>query len=346
MSTPPRVSPRAGLRRGGASTPGTDADADAQAVEDLPQQVGSTDVEPSGGGEPEPVPASDDVQSPLQSAISVITTIGPPLTIVTALMIYFGWARSDTQARLMGLDVSLFGFSTQDFVLQSISTLYVPLLTIAALSFGALALHRRIELALRRPPLRPTLRAAGRLACGVGLALAAAAVIVAMQVASRGSLLIPLVLAVGVTVAGYGGWLAGAAAGPGGVPARPPRERALRKLLLGGVITLALFWEVSNYAGVVGRGYAQQLEVTVPRLPRATAFSAGPLGIEAPGVREEEIKTSARAGRDPVRYRTTGLRFLVRSGGRLFLLHDGWTTRNGTVIVLPDNEQIRWQFSR
>ncbi len=346
-TTPPGVSARVGTRRDSPSTAGTDVPGQAAVVEDFPRQGASTEAAPAAV---EPLSASSDdgAQSPLQSAISVITTIGPPLTIVTALMIYFGWARSDTQARLMGLDVSLFGFSTQDFVLQSISTLYVPLLTIAALALGVLALHRRVDDALRRPPSRPTLRLAGRLGCGIGLAVAVVALVVAMQPASRGSLLVPLVLAAGVSVAGYGGWLAGAAAGPGTVPTprQPPRERALRKLLLGSVITLALFWEVSNYAGVVGRGYAQQLEVAVPRLPQATAFSAGPLGIEAPGVREEEIRTSARADGDPVRYRTTGLRFLVRSGGRLFLLHDGWTTRNGTVVVLPDNEQIRWQFSR
>jgi hypothetical protein len=46
------------------------------------------------------------------------------------------------------------------------------------------------------------------------------------------------------------------------------------------------------------------------------------------------------------RCRTTGLRFLTRSGGRMFLLHDGWTPQRGTAIVLTDDEQVRWQFSR
>ncbi len=39
------------------------------------------------------------------------------------------------------------------------------------------------------------------------------------------------------------------------------------------------------------------------------------------------------------------LRLLTRSGGRLFLLHDGWTPETGTVILLPDDGTIRWQFS-
>ena len=61
---------------------------------------------------------------------------------------------------------------------------------------------------------------------------------------------------------------------------------------------------------------------------------------------EERLDVGPDAAEDTLRYRTTGLRFLAVSGGRMFLVHDGWTPRRGTVIVLPDNEQVRWQFSR
>jgi hypothetical protein len=292
-------------------------------------------------------PAPDAGESVLRSAFSIITTLGPPLTIATALMIYFGWARSDTQARAMGLDVSLFGFSTQDYVLQSISTLYVPLLAIATLALGGLALHRRVEQALRRPTARKALLKAGRIALGFGVAAAGSAVLVASRDAGLATLVVPLVLAGGTAVAAYGGWLAAAARDPDDVvPAVPSWQRALRKLLVGSLITAALFWELSNFAGVVGRGYAQQIEATVNRLPRVTVFSSSPLGIEAPGVREQPIPVDPAAGAKTARYRTTGLRFLVSSGGRMFLLHDGWKARTGAVIILPDNEQIRWQFSR
>jgi hypothetical protein len=292
-------------------------------------------------------PTSDEVESVLRRALSIITTIGPPLTIATALMIYFGWARSDKQARAMGLDVSLFGYSTQDYVLQSISTLYVPLLMVVALALCGLALHRRVERALHRLTARPALLKAGRIALGVGVAAAGSAVLVASRDAGLATLVSPLVLAGGTAVAAYGAWLAAAASDRDDtVPAGPAWQKALRKLLVGSLITAALFWELSDFAGVVGRGYAQQIESTVSRLPRVTVFSSSPLGIEAPGVREQRIAAHPAAGDTAVRYRTTGLRFLVRSGGRMFLLHDGWKPRTGTVIVLPDNEEIRWQFSR
>jgi hypothetical protein len=292
-------------------------------------------------------PAAGGGESPLRSALSVVTTLGPPLTIVTALMFYFGWMRSDTQARYMGLDVSLFGFSTQDYVLQSISTLYIPLLAAATLALGWLALHQRVDRALARPSSRPALRAAGRALLGAGVLTATSAVLAATLDRNRAPLVVPLILAGGTAVAAYGGWLARAAADPGAPPPLvPPWQRALRALLVGGVITLALFWEVSNYAGVVGRGYALEIARKVPALPRATAFSATPLGIQAPAVHEERLDAGLGAGGEALRYRTTGLRFLVRSGGRMFLLHDGWTPQRGTVVVLPDNAQVRWQFSR
>jgi hypothetical protein len=322
-------------------------DAALPAADDAALPAPPVDAEARSASVSPPSPAPGIDESPLRSALSVLTTLGPPLTVATALMFYFGWVRSDTQARFMGLDVSLFGFSTQDYVLQSISTLYIPLLVTAALALGWLALHQRVDRALGRPSSRPALRTAGRAALGVGVFVAASAVLTATLNRNRAPLVIPLVLAAGAAIAAYGGWLARAAGDSRApLPASPPWQRALRALLVGSVITLALFWEVSNYAGVVGRGYALEIANRVPGLPRATAFSTIPLGIQAPDVREERLNVGPDAGKDTLRYRTTGLRFLVRSGGRMFLLHDGWTPQRGTVIVLPDNEQVRWQFSR
>jgi hypothetical protein len=300
---------------------------------------------------PPTIPASsppDTGESPLKAAISVLTTLGPPLTIVTALMIYFGWARSAKQAQYMGLDVSLFGFSTQDYVLLSTSTLYIPLLAIAALTLGWLVLHHRLSRALNRSASqRARLRMAGRAALAAGLLAAAGAVVTATLDQDRAPLVLPLALAAGTAAAAYGAWLTRAANDHRATEPGPlPWQHALRTLLIGGLITLALFWELSNYAGVVGRGYALKIAASIPSLPRATAYSATPLGIQAPGVLEETLNVGPGPGKATMRYQTTGLRFLIRSGGRIFLLHDGWTPQHGTVIVLPDNDQVHWQFSR
>ena len=62
--------------------------------------------------------------------------------------------------------------------------------------------------------------------------------------------------------------------------------------------------------------------------------------------RSIDIDPSAAEAPGAARYRITGLRLLTQSGGRIFLLHDGWTPETGTVVVLPVDDEVRWQFSR
>jgi hypothetical protein len=286
---------------------------------------------------------SDEELSPLRSALSVLATIGPPITVITALMHYFGWARTDVQASAMGLDVSLFGYSPQDYIIRSVSTLFVPLLVTGAVALGWLALHRRIVDLMPRVSSPRGLRSAGWNVLAVGLLASAVSVAIAVVDDQRGPVFLPLVLAVAVAVAAYGAWLVRATSRQHQVI--PPWQRALRGLLTGAVITMALFWQMSNYAGVVGRGYVQQLANSANDLPRVWAYSSVPLGIEAPGVTEELLTEEAVAEGDTPRYRTSGLRLLTSSGGRLFLLHDGWTPASGTVVLLPDDGEIRWQFA-
>jgi hypothetical protein len=273
--------------------------------------------------------------------------VGPPLTIVTALMIYFGWARADAQSKAMGIDVSMFGYSTQDYVLRSISTLYLPLLAVCGIGLGWLALHRKLSEIAEDPERRRTLRIAGTSALALGVVVALVALITAWRVPGWAPLVAPLAVAGGTAVAAYGIHVVTMASDP---TARGQRaggsERAMRAVLIGGVITLAMFWELSSYAGVVGRGYAERLARTVGNLPRVTVTSPDPLGVQAPGVSEEAVTIAAPTGAGTVRYRTTGLRLLVNSGGRVFLLNDGWRPGPGVVVVLPDNSQLRWQLSR
>lgn len=276
----------------------------------------------------------------------MFATLAPPITIATALLVYFGWARSNTQARYMGLDVSLFGYTAQDYMMRSISTLYVPLLVAAAILLVGLALHPRVLRALDHNNVRRALHIVGLTTLGAGILTVATTVIVALVNREWAPLVLPLVLAGGAVTSAYGSWLADRTRDRPNYTAVPSWQRSLRILLISWIVALALFWELSSYAEVVGRGNALELAASVSTLPRATAYSTEPLGVEAPHVREETITVPGTTGAASLRYRTTGLRLLVRSGGRLFFLHDGWRPGRGTVIVLPDNDQIRWQFTR
>jgi hypothetical protein len=289
-------------------------------------------------------------------ALSVVAAVGPPVTVATALLIYFGWARADAQAQYMGLNATLFGYSTQDFVLISVSSLFLPLIMLLVAGI----LWRAIDAWLRRRSGRPLVNRLGTGALLGGLLLGVVTLILILALPERNTLFGPYVLALAVLIAAWGARLrrldpalavpaakaraAGtgeAGMGPAGAVSPSARSRAGETAMVFALVTLLLFWGTANYAQALGRAIALSLEHSVTDLPQARVYSSTPLGIGAPNVTEVQLGTPAT----PL-YRYDGLRLLVLSGGRFFLLHNGWTSRAGTVVVLPDNTAIRLEFSR
>ncbi|MGW4350608.1 hypothetical protein ACWELJ_00815 [Nocardia sp. NPDC004582] len=288
--------------------------------------------------------ASEKSSKPVLGAIVAAL---PPLTLISYLMFYFGWERSSQQARDMGLDVALFGYSTPDYVLRSLNTLTIPLLLTGGLALAWLALHRFVQIQVdrrdgtesERSTTRRRIRVVGRATIAAGLLVVVAAMIViALRPAVMDGLQVPLVLAIATAVAAYGRWLVNAASD--GKPSEEPWQRGLYALAIGVLISLFLVREVGNWADVEGHMYAGKVEQTVSRMPRVTLLSDRPLGIDAPGVKTEAVPDGST-----VHYRTTGLRLLDRAGGHLFLLHDGWRRRDGITIVVADDKDVSWQLS-
>ncbi len=291
--------------------------------------------------------------------------LGAILTLVTAVLFYFGWARSFAQARAMGIDVSLFGFSSQDYVLQSINYLYVPLLVLLGLGLGWLWLHSRVVALLRSDLLAVPRRrelvtswafwltvAAGALAVGsvlftveTGVPHPPAPVAGLMSRLQDSRWVVPAVLVAATLTASYASWIYRSVRPPPAEPVAPlPLWQTLLPVaLVAGTVVFGGFWALGEFATAVGKGYAQNLANNVAGLPRAVVISPTPLGVEAPGVHEERV---GGAGSPGVVYRTTGLRLLARSGGKILLVHDGWNLSSGTVIVVADREDLSWQFSK
>jgi hypothetical protein len=296
-----------------------------------------------------------------QDVFSVLGALGAILTLVTAVMFYFGWRRSEEQARAMSIDVSLFGFSTQDYVLRSIGSLYLPLLGLLGLGVAGLWLHRRTEALLDSGTAlgdsrRDTAAVWSRRVAAGAVVLAVLSVVAALLGAtgSRAAAVllrplteqqwvVPLVFVVAVGVSVWAGWLHRRLRPPPEGSHPPLWQTSSAVLLVGGMLCLGLFWLMEEYAQVVGARNALALADGVDRLPATTVLSPTPLGIDAPGVQDELVdpETGADGG-----YRTTGLRLLGRSGGKVLLVHDGWDPRTGTVVVLADSDAYGWQFSR
>jgi hypothetical protein len=112
---------------------------------------------------------------------------------------------------------------------------------------------------------------------------------------------------------------------------------AVRRLLVGALLLVAVFWATTVVANAHGTAAARTIVRNLPFERGAVVYSAQRLQITGRGVSQTAL------GRDPTlyRFRYTGLHLLARSNGRLFLLPRGW--RHGgdsAVIVLPDDPVV------
>jgi hypothetical protein len=99
---------------------------------------------------------------------------------------------------------------------------------------------------------------------------------------------------------------------------------------------IAAFWWTASVATQNGLESAKAVQSSLENRGEAVVMSKERLGIMGTGVYVESLSedTSGYA------FRYTGLRVLVNTGDRWFLLPRGWTNENGdTVILLPDEAE-------
>ncbi|MDJ0349104.1 hypothetical protein [Cryobacterium sp. PH29-G1] len=274
--------------------------------------------------------------TPWVKAVTVISAIGPPVTVVTALLLYFGWARTDSQARAMGLDVSLFGYSPQDYILRSINSLFLPLIVLLGLGVAVTGIRRALGRRADGERGRETVR---RGAGVVAVAAAVVAVGLLILVLTRpldSHVYVPYALAALVWLVADATRLRRRAAARA---ALTREQRAVETTLVLCIVTLLLFWGTADFAQTVGRSLAARYEQSVGTLPRAELVSPHRLAINSPGVTERSVGTA-----DAPLYRYSGLRLLVLSNGRFFFLHDGWTLARGRIVIVPDDGAVHFEF--
>jgi hypothetical protein len=104
---------------------------------------------------------------------------------------------------------------------------------------------------------------------------------------------------------------------------------------------LGVFWASSLYASALGRGRAEALAGSLATRPAVTVFSAKSLDINAAGVTVTRITNDSSA----YKFRYSGLRLLIRSANKYFLVNDSWSRERGVTIVLQDAPDIRLEFT-
>lgn len=304
-------------------------------VSDTPAQASTTPAsETSGLSTPA---ASQDRES--SDVVTKLLTALANVTILTALLVYFGWRRSATQAEQIGLSESIYGMSTQDYILRSVGPVLTLLATIAVGGLCWLWLDFRIMPRIlnargqRDPVIRYGLRALSLswlalplLSVGLGYIWPAGAFV-----------MFPLSIGCGLLLTLYGMHLRQLLPNARHVP--PGREVWIRAFAAA-VVCISLFWATSNYAEIVGKSLADQFVDEVLTLPGVVLYSSKKLHITAPGIAEHSLG----GGNTEYGYRYTGLRLLTHTGHQYFLISDGWTPEYGVVVRIADSDPLRLEF--
>lgn len=97
------------------------------------------------------------------SVLAIVGVIASQAVLITAVLYYFGWVRTNGFLSYFGVDPNMAGFSTADYVLRSISVAFAPLISAAFIALVLCGMHRLLVaptlegtesgLSRHRPPL-------------------------------------------------------------------------------------------------------------------------------------------------------------------------------------------------
>lgn len=273
------------------------------------------------------------------SVSEVITTFVAPTTLVGGLVFYFGWTRTRAWWLYFGIDPSVLGFSNQDYVLRSVNALFPALLVVAiAAAAVAWAVRRTDRLVAditsgRAGPNAPKVLSRVRPMIGtLGAAFFAAGVLALFWGVLQFEVLSALALGLGAMLIALA------------IRLRTNREAGTGRntwetAALWVVLILSAFWAINDFALITGRGAARFTGNNLNLRPAVAIFSTERLGLDGPGVESGVLGSEER-----YRFRYTGLRMLLRTGGSYVLAPDGWE-QGGAVFVIDDERSLRFEFS-
>lgn len=274
----------------------------------------------------------------------ILGTIVAPTTLLTSLLFYFGWSHAYYFFDYFGVNSTLLGLTTRDYVQRSLDGLFVPLIVVACAGLVVLWGHATLRARLAAGARPPVLRTLVPVVAAAGLLLAVGGVwsVFARTVLSAHLVAAPLCLAFGVLLLMYAIHLHRSLAAierperAGRAPWAAVAEWAAVFVLVG----LSLFWAASDYSAAVGRSRARHFVATLATYPSAVLYSSKSLSLTAPGVRETRCQDRDAA----YRYRYDGLKLVLQSGDQYLFLPDGWKPRNGVAILMPRSDSLRLEL--
>lgn len=280
------------------------------------------------------------------------TAVVPLVTSLTGLAVWFGYQIVSSRARYFGLDPSVLGFTTQDFVLRSVSALLKPMLYLLLALLAMLVAHHAVHQVLARKRWDRGLRRAAVVTVIVGILCSvrglewideagASDFTFACQGGSLGQWWRPSVLALGLILTAHGWWLLRRVSG---APAGSAAISRIAVTLVALVFVTTTFWSFSVYAHAAGALQAHHYACSqFSTMPQVVVFSARALSLEQAG-----DGTAAHRITNPdslYRWRYTGLRLLLRIDEKYFLVPARWAGQGDSTILLTETPGVRFEFT-
>jgi hypothetical protein len=275
--------------------------------------------------------------------VKILGGIVAPTTLLTALLYYFGWSHAYWFCDYFGVNSTVLGFTSTDYLMRSVDALFVPM-TVAACAallavWGHTVLRARLAAGFRPRALR--FLVPGAMVLGGVLLFGGFLSVFTTTVLSKHLVAAPLSLGLGVLLLVYvihlrqliadrhpapdsgRGWVAVA-------------EWAVVFVLVG----LSLFWAATDYSAAVGRSRASDFVASLPGYPNVVIYSERSLSLHAPGIRQVRCTDADTA----YRFRYDGLKLVLESGDQYLFLPADWTPARGVAILLPRTDALRLEF--
>ncbi|MEV5407933.1 hypothetical protein AB0K60_03700 [Thermopolyspora sp. NPDC052614] len=266
-----------------------------------------------------------------------------PMTIITALIVYFGYIRVSGKYNVFGLTSDVLDLSLQDYMFYGPDITFRPLLWALipvvilgpgyALLISKLAAHPKLA---RRAAWGA--RALGVVGCLVGFLGSAGLMHIHINfpVVPLSIFIGALSLALAVRLQALGGHH---------VPkAEAPSLYTFWTLALVAMLALSLCWAGAIYMQKETVEAVYQMDLR--RLPSVVVYAPERLHIEGTGVAETVL--AQRPGQTArYRFRYEGLRLLIHTNNRYFMIPVCYgEDPKRRVITLPDDNSIRMDFPR
>jgi hypothetical protein len=285
--------------------------------------------------------------SQFEHYFSLGASVAAPITVISAILFYFGYVSSHAEYGYFGIDVDTIGLSTQDYIMHS-PLLFVPLLALVVIGLALVVAHLWITARIQgAKPATVLLIARRALAAGLVVFIAGMVLIGLYPVIGEWpyyKLVTPVVVAIGAGVVAYTWRLVArvSAAEDRAKPlARSPTLRRMGLVLLCFLVVATVFWSTATIAEWTGRGEARSTARHLDKLPKVILDTKERLFISDPGVKESALVPTTEGQTFHYRYRN--LHLLITGNNRMFLVPPAWSSSD-TVLVVPLDGSVRVRF--